>query len=73
MDARRTSKMADNRKIQPKEMVVKSKVKELIKEAGMNVSSDMWDELGHTVTRSIKRGIRRAKANGRKTVRASDI
>ena len=60
-------------KLDPAEFIVKAKVKTLIKEAGMNTSAEIWAELGHTVTKTIKRAIRRAQANGRKTVKAADI
>ena len=63
----------DNAKIEPAEFVVKAKVKTLIKEAGMNASAEIWTEIGHTVTQTVKRAITRAQANGRKTVKASDI
>lgn len=60
-------------KIDPAEFVVKAKVKTIIKEAGMNASAEIWNELGHTITRTLKRAIARAQANGRKTVKAQDI
>ena len=60
-------------KMDPADFVVKAKVKTLIKEAGMNTSGEIWTELGHTVTKTIKRAIARAQANGRKTVKATDI
>jgi len=63
--------MAD--KIELSELIVKSKVKVLFKEAGMNVSADVWEELGHKVSRAVKIGISRAQANGRKTVKAIDL
>ena len=60
-------------KIEVSDLVVKSKVKELIKEAGMNASAEIWMELGHTVSRSVKIAIERAKSNKRKTVKGCDI
>ena len=60
-------------KFERSEFIVKSKVKALFKEAGMNVSADAWDAIGHQVTRNVKQAIGRAQANGRKTVRASDF
>lgn len=65
--------MADDKKIELSEFVVKSKVRALLKEAGMRASDEIWDELGHRVTRSVKIAIQRAEANGRKTVKACDI
>ncbi len=65
--------MTNSDKMDPAEFIVKSKVKALIKEAGMNTSSEIWTELGHTVTRTVKVAISRAKANHRKTVKGCDI
>ncbi len=65
--------MSDNDKINPAEFVVKSKVRTLLKEADMNASAEMWEELGHRVTHAVKVAITRAKANKRKTVKACDI
>ena len=62
-----------NDKIDNAEFVVKSKVKVLFKEAGMNVSAEVWNELGHCVSKAAKIAIVRAKANGRKTVKACDV
>ena len=63
--------MAD--RIEPADLIVKSKVRTLFQEADMRVSDDVWNELGHRVTRAVKESIRRAQANGRKTVRGSDF
>ena len=60
-------------KLEPADLIVKAKVKMLIKEAGMNASGEIWTELGHAVTKKVKRAITRAQANGRKTVKAGDI
>ena len=65
--------MADGDKINRSEFVVKSKVKVLFKEADMKASSEVWDQIGHEVTRSVKMAINRAKANKRKTVKACDF
>ena len=65
--------MPESDKINPAEFVVKSKVKILLKEAEMNGSAEMWEELGHRVTHAVKVAIARAKANKRKTVKACDI
>lgn len=64
--------MSDGSKINPADFVVKSRVRELLKEAGMNASGDLWDSLGHVVTRTVKVAISRAQANKRKTVRGHD-
>ena len=65
--------MSASEKITPVEFVVKSKVKQLLKESDMHASSDIWDVLGHTVTRAVKQAIGRAQANKRKTVRSYDF
>ena len=65
--------MSKGERIDPAEFVVKSKVRQLIREADMQVSADLWDELGRSVGRRVKMAISRAQANGRKTVRASDV
>ena len=53
--------------------VVQSKVKELVKKGKMKCSSDVVDAVNHVVQAAVTKGIDRAKANGRKTLRASDI
>jgi len=63
--------MAD--RIEPSDLIVKSKLRALFSEAEMRVSDEVWNEIGHGVTRSVKEAIRRAKANGRKTVRGADF
>ncbi len=60
-------------RINPSDFIVKSKVKQLFAEADMRASADVYNELGHEVTRALKAAIRRATANGRKTVKASDF
>jgi histone H3/H4 len=64
--------MSESR-VDPAELIVKSKVRLLISETDMRVSDEIWKELGHTVTRKVKEAVRRAKANGRKTVKAIDF
>ncbi len=65
--------MSDIDKTPPSDFIVKSKVRDLFREADMKASADVMDELGYRVTRSVKRAIARAKANGRKTVRSHDV
>ena len=55
------------------ELVVKSKVKELIKSNSMNASADIFDGLGDIVADHIERAVKRAKENGRKTLRTYDF
>lgn len=50
---------------------VKSAVKGLLK--GVRVGGDFWKELDSKISWKVKRAAERAKANGRKTVRACDL
>lgn len=52
-------------------IVVKSKVKELA--VGYNVAGDFADALDEKAKMLVKEAIRRAEANGRKTVMAKDL
>jgi len=63
----------DANRIDPTELIVKAKIRTLLSEAGMRASDEIWNELGHTVSRKVKEAIRRAKANGRKTLKAADF
>ena len=54
-------------------LVVGSKVKEAIKAAGCNCAGDVVDGLSAKVAVQLKEAAARAKANGRKTVRAVDL
>ena len=54
-------------------LVVGSKVKEAVKSAGMNTGGDFAEGLSKEVSMLISKAVERAKANGRKTVRASDV
>ncbi len=54
-------------------LVVQSKVKETIKKHGMNTAGDFVEALSKEVEALIKKAVERAKANGRKTVRAADL
>ncbi len=65
--------MSDSNMINAADFVVKSKVKTIIAEADMRISAEAWNDLGHQVTRAVKTAIRRAQANGRKTVRGCDF
>ncbi len=57
-----------------KMIVVKSKVRDLIKEIGdFKVGGDLFDALDNLVTEIVKKAAERAKANGRKTVSARDL
>ncbi|MFH1225165.1 MAG: DUF1931 domain-containing protein [Candidatus Diapherotrites archaeon] len=54
-------------------LVVGSKVKEAIKKEGCNTAGDVVDGLSVNVAYLIKSAAKRAKSNGRKTVRAVDF
>ena len=53
--------------------VVGSKVKELIKKAGCNTAGDFVTALSEVVECKTSKACKRAKANGRKTVRGTDV
>ena len=58
----------------PKEMLlVASKVKAMIKDAGCNTAGDALDGLNGYVGWLVAQAARRASENGRKTVRAHDF
>ena len=58
----------------PKEMLlVASKVKAMIKDAGCNTAGDALDGLNNLVYQYVQTAARRASENGRKTVRAHDF
>jgi len=52
-------------------LIVKSKIKELVGE--VNVGGDFADALNAKVEQIIKDAIKRAEANGRRTIMAKDI
>ena len=52
-------------------VIVKSKIKEMV--GTFNVSADFNDELNKKVKQMIQESIKRAEANGRKTVMGRDI
>jgi hypothetical protein len=58
----------------PKEMLlVASKVRQMIKDAGCNTAGDALDGLNGYVAWLVDQAARRATENGRKTVRAHDF
>ncbi len=58
----------------PKEMLlVASKVRQMIKDAGCNTAGDALDGLNGYVGWLVQQAARRAAENGRKTVRAHDF
>lgn len=52
-------------------LAVKSAVRKLV--GKMRVSGDFWEGLDERIKWKVKRACERAKANGRKTVRAADL
>ena len=54
-------------------LIVQSKVRDVIKGHGCATSGDAVDALSAEVTRIIQKAVERTKANGRKTVKGSDI
>lgn len=58
----------------PTEMLlVSSKVRQLIKDAGCNTAGDALDGLNNYVGWLVQQAAKRASENGRKTVRAHDF
>ena len=53
--------------------VVASKVKELLKKHGMMSAGDLPDAASTLLEQAVQKAVSRAKANGRKTVRAEDL
>ncbi|MBY0369583.1 hypothetical protein K2X33_02785 [bacterium] len=54
-------------------LVVQSKVKDLVKKSKMKCSSDVIDAMSRLIQTTIAKGVERAKANGRKTLRGADL
>ena len=54
-------------------LVVGSKVKAYVKSKGLNSSADVLGELNSCVYACLDDAVKRAKANGRKTLRARDM
>ncbi len=53
------------------DVIKKSGVREAAQ--GVNVGSDFYEELDARAQDMVKRAVKRAKANGRKTVKARDV
>jgi histone H3/H4 len=54
-------------------LLIGSKTKEALKATGLNVSSDALEKLNERVHNLVKDAQTRCTANGRKTVRGSDL
>jgi histone H3/H4 len=57
----------------PQMLLVASKVREMIKDAGCNTAGDALDGLNSYVAWLVAQAAKRASENGRKTVRAHDF
>jgi histone H3/H4 len=57
----------------PEMLLVASKVRQMIKDAGCNTAGDALDGLNAYVAWLVKQATQRATHNGRKTVRAHDF
>lgn len=57
----------------PEMLLVASKVRQMIKDAGCNTAGDALDGLNAYVAWLVKQATKRAAENGRKTVRAHDF
>jgi histone H3/H4 len=58
-------------KSEKRDLVVKSAVRELVKD--MRVSDSFFEGLNKAVEELVKRAVERAKANGRSTLRDCDV
>jgi hypothetical protein len=58
---------------EPEMLLVASKVRQLIKDAGCNTAGDALDGLNAYVAWLVGQATKRASENGRKTVRAHDF
>ena len=54
-------------------LAVKSAVRAQIKKAGMRVAGDLWNAFDDRIRGDLKRAVERARADGRKTVKAADL
>ncbi|MEQ9319144.1 MAG: hypothetical protein RIF41_08285 [Polyangiaceae bacterium] len=73
MAKKKTAKKKAAKKGSQESLVVGSKVKAAIKAHGLNSSGDVLDAVNNYLYWVLDQGAKRAQANGRKTVRGSDI
>jgi histone H3/H4 len=59
------------KKMEP--LVIASKAKQILKKAGCNTAGDAFDGLNGVIHWYLESAAKRAKANGRKTVRSHDF
>ena len=69
--AKKKKTTAKRKSVEP--LVVGSKAKAVLKKAKLNVAGDAFDGLNNVVHWYLEQAATRAKANGRKTVRAHDF
>lgn len=55
------------------DLVVKSKVKEVVKEKNFRLSGKALDKLSEVVQWHLNKAMERAEANGRKTIKSADL
>lgn len=65
--------MADKAKKRTEPLIIASKAKAFLKEAGCNTSGDALEGLNQWAYFLLEQAAARAKLNGRKTVRAHDF
>jgi len=53
------------------DLIIKSKIKSAV--PGMSVAGEVAEELNNKVLELLERGVKRAKANGRRTLQARDL
>jgi len=73
MAKKKTTKKKAAKKAPQESLVVGSKVKAAIKAHGLNSSGDVLDAVNGYLNWLLDQAAKRAQANGRKTVRGSDI
>jgi histone H3/H4 len=66
-----TETLMAKKKMEP--LIIASKAKALLKKSGCNTAGDAFDGLNGLVCWYLEQAAKRAKANGRKTVRAHDF
>ncbi|HET9886398.1 MAG TPA: hypothetical protein VFR10_02705 [bacterium] len=54
-------------------LVIQSKIRDLIKAQDCSTSAEAIDAISAEVERLVQKAVERTKANGRKTVKSSDI
>ncbi len=54
-------------------IVTKTEIKKLAAKANMRISGEFWGAIDETIEWKIKNAVKRAKGNGRKTLKAYDL